>query len=139
MKVCPKVLVLVGAVWGLACSALGPKVPQQPSCRFGCDAAIRFFVYSTGEHFESLPGIEVRLVASGGVRVIGATDRNGEFEVPKAKLCAEAASALLFCFQDLFVCAAVRLDDPHILVFDEVNVQLPLPTLIDRQTVYRSQ
>jgi hypothetical protein len=134
VKVFSKALGLAGAVCGLACTVLGPKLPQQPSGRIGSDAAIQFFVY-TGEHVEGLPGIEVRLVASEGVRVLGATDRNGEFKVPKTKL--HAAWAVLFCWAERFECSAVRLDHPDILGFDELNVELPIPKIIDRFTVHR--
>ena len=68
-----------------------------------------------------------------GLKEIGRTNGDGQFNIAKKFVSEQGIQALLFCQGKApFPCGAVRLDDPATLGFDEINVQIPLYTTIDR-------
>jgi hypothetical protein len=105
-----------------------PLAPSQPH------EAITFWVFSGDQPHENVVGGAVFGIGASGLRELGSTNSDGEFHVTKAFLRAEKLSALIFCWtrRQPVPCSAVRLDDPQILDFDELNVELPLLKAIDR-------
>jgi hypothetical protein len=71
-----------------------------------------------------------------GTREIGRTSADGEFHVRKAFLREKRVDTLIFCLDQPFPCAAVRVDDPQVLEYDELNVNIPTYPMIDRVRIH---
>jgi hypothetical protein len=97
---------------------------------------LTFFVYSQEPKNPVVGGLVLAAGPGSGTHEIGKTNADGQFHIAKGYIRDNHVDTLIFCLDQPFPCSAVRVGDPQVLGFDELNVNIPVYAMINRVQIH---
>jgi hypothetical protein len=114
-------------VFALHCTRVPPPKPVPPAHATSREVTLYVHV-SEVLPLETVEGAEVIAIGRGGEMTRVATTFNGIGRISKARLRELNATVLLIC-QPFFHCGAIRIDESHLLDYDDYYIDLARLTL----------